>query len=382
MSGTRSGGGAGRHGASKKKVPSSAVCPTSTSTSGLAPGASRGDAGRLPGSTVGSAPPRDPAERRAAPAVASWSATICSASSSRRRPASNGPVPPAAALSACAHRIATAGGWATSPSGGEARTARCSRPAAAGATSRSIADSAPADCPARVTRPGSPPNAAMLSAHPFERGDLVEQAPVRGGRARAGGQVGMAEPAEAAQPVVHGHDHGVDGGRQPFAGVQAGAGMPDREPAAVEPHEHRTATVERRREHVEAEALLVGPGKLSVREHGRGTARLRRRRPGGGGVAHARPARHRTGRRVARRGRVRDPLERDRLAGAPAAETAGGDLYRRHGATARPRPPTDPRPDRDDPRPTRSRGCGARRRPRSRPRPRRPASGKARRRRR
>ena len=39
-------------------------------------------------------------------------------------------------------------------------------------------------------------------AHPFERGDLVEQAPVRGRSVRAGGQIGVPEPAEAAQPVV------------------------------------------------------------------------------------------------------------------------------------------------------------------------------------
>ncbi len=46
MAGTRSGGGAGRHGEPKKKLPSCAVLPIRMSTCGLAPGTSAGDCGQ------------------------------------------------------------------------------------------------------------------------------------------------------------------------------------------------------------------------------------------------------------------------------------------------------------------------------------------------
>ncbi len=222
---------------------------------------------------------------------------------------------------------------------------------------------------------------------PLKRGDLIEQAPVRRGRVRSavrgsGGQGWVRQPAEAAEPVVDGDDHRVRRRGEALAGIQAGAGVPDRKPATVEPHEHRTATAELRRENIQAEALLVGPGKLSMCERGRGPSRLWRGGSRGARVAHTGPPENRSGRREPGSCRVRDSLERDRLAGMPAADPAGADLHHRHAAIARPRPPRRSRRDPDAPPPTRSPGCGARRRARSRPRPRRQASGTARRHRR
>ena len=190
-------------------------------------------------------------------------------------------------------------------------------------------------------------------ARPLECGDLVEQAPVRGRRVQGRGQVGVAEPAEAAQPVVDGHDHRVGGRRQALAGVQARAGVADREPAAVEPYEHGTAVVEPRREHVQIEALLIGGGRLTVGEPRRRALRLRRRRARADRVPNPAPARLRAGWGEPRRGRVRDPSECHHLAGATAAEPAGGDLHLGHGATAPPLPPSCPRPVRDAPPPRR-----------------------------
>ena len=59
MPGTRSGGGAGRHGESKKNVPSSAVWPIRTSTPGRMPGSSqRRHAGSRPRRASGARPAR------------------------------------------------------------------------------------------------------------------------------------------------------------------------------------------------------------------------------------------------------------------------------------------------------------------------------------
>ena len=185
--------------------------------------------------------------------------------------------------------------WATSPSGGDCRTARWNSPAAAGATSRSIAQSAPADWPASVTRAGSPPNAAMLSRTHSSAAIWSSRPQFAAGASGPAARSGCAEPAEAAQPVVDAHDHGTGGQREPLAGIQTRARMPDGKAAAVKPHEHRPATIERRREHVEAQALLVGSVNLAVREHGRRPPRLWRRWPRPGGVADPGPARRRAG---------------------------------------------------------------------------------------
>ena len=55
---------------------------------------------------------------------------------------------------------------------------------------------APADSPKIVTLSGSPPNAAMFVAHPFERGDLVEDAGVAGAGELGAEAVGEVQEAE------------------------------------------------------------------------------------------------------------------------------------------------------------------------------------------
>ncbi len=55
---------------------------------------------------------------------------------------------------------------------------------------------------------GSPPNAAMFSACPLQRRDLVEEAVIAGGVVFAlGAEFGMREEAEHAEAIVDGDDH-------------------------------------------------------------------------------------------------------------------------------------------------------------------------------
>jgi hypothetical protein len=68
----------------------------------------------------------------------------------------------------------------------------------------------------------------------------------------------MAEPAQAPQPVIDGDHHNVGGDRQRTAVVQARAGMPDREAAAVQPHHHGAVAVQRGGVDVQVQTLLVG----------------------------------------------------------------------------------------------------------------------------
>ena len=136
-----------------------AVWPIRTSTPGRTPGSSSRRRGTRPGSRVGSAPPRVPRNSGGRAGLRGGPRSLGAASGGRvdapprrrRRAERHGP--------ARGHleRLTT------SPSGGDCRIARLNSPSAAGATSRSMAHSAPADWPASVTRAGSPPNASMFS---------------------------------------------------------------------------------------------------------------------------------------------------------------------------------------------------------------------------
>ena len=188
------------------------------------------------------------------------------------------------------------------------RTARRNRPSARGMDSRSPMDIAPADSPKTVTRPGSPPKAAMLSRTQRKRGDLVEQPEV-------GAVVAVAEIEEAVgarAPVDGDADHAVAG---EAAAVVAPAGG-EAEGAAGAPDHHRQPDRSRvRGPDVEVQAVVAH--HRGVEEHpGRvvaGELRLRRFGPEGcrrrGHRSTARPAAAAAAGWPDRRRRVRDAQE-------------------------------------------------------------------------
>ncbi len=217
-------------------------------------------------------------------------------------------------------------------------------------------------------------------AHPLERRDLVEQAPVARRSAGRISEIGVVEPAEAAEPVVEGDHHDPGRCREPGAVVDARTPRAEHESAAVDPHEHRTQAggSRRRHPHVEVETAL-GPGRQrAVAELAERSPGLRRDRAGDGCLAHLAPRGHGLGGREAPRLRVRDAREAVAGRGRPSAQCAGRRLddgrrapFRRWRARSR------PGTRRGVPRPTRSRGSAALRCHRSRPRPRLPAAGRA-----
>ena len=140
-------------------------------------------------------------------------------------------------------------------------------------------------------------------AHPLQRGDLVEQAPV--GR----GAVDLRETLHA-QPVVERHHDGAAGG-QPAAVELRKAGRADHVAAAGDPHQHRQAGPRGRigrpdvdRKPVAARRLLCGPVHPEQ-------AGLRRRRAERECRPHPRPAAHRP--------RCGEPERADRRLGVPDA---------------------------------------------------------------
>jgi hypothetical protein len=105
-----------------------------------------------------------------------------------------------------------------------------------------------------------------VAPHPAQRRDLIEQ-PVVAGRAlwRFRGERGVREEAERAEPVVERDDDGALL-RQPAAVVPLLAPEAGEESAAVDPHHHRPQVVaaERRRPHVEVEAVLRYAGRKRI----------------------------------------------------------------------------------------------------------------------
>ena len=189
---------------------------------------------------------------------------------------------------------------------------------------------APADSPATVTVPGSPPKAAMLSRTHSRAAHLVEEAEVR----RCVGQ--EREPLDA-EPVVDRDRDDAVAGEGGAVGHRYGAGAVD-ERAAVDPDEHRQAPrVRVRGPHAQVEVLVARDrGVRQQPGERRRVARHRRRRAVRDGLADAAPPWRRFRRPEAavahRGGGVRDPEEGDDVAGPQALHGArrggGGDRYR------------------------------------------------------
>ena len=137
---------------------------------------------------------------------------------------------------------------------------------------------APDDSPKTVTRPGSPPKAAMLSCTQRSAADLVEE-PAVGRRSEE-----VPEPLPAETVVEGHHDDAV---------VCQGGAVEDRiaGPAgdvapAVDPDHHRqTGGTGVGGPDVDGQPVAVAVRRGGCAEH----ARLRRRRPERGGIAHAVP---------------------------------------------------------------------------------------------
>ena len=139
--------------------------------------------------------------------------------------------------------------------------AALNNPSEPGATRWSHTDIPPADSPAIVTLSGSPPNPAMLSLHPSQRGLLIGQAVIADIARRA--ERRMREEAQRTQPVVDRHDDDVAAARQPAGVVDVAAAVD--EPAAVNPHQNRSRLARRRwRPHIERQAVLAGLAFVDV----------------------------------------------------------------------------------------------------------------------
>ncbi len=331
----RSGGGGGRHGERKKNVPSWAVWPDKHIDLRTRAGVKERRDAEAWRDRSSAALRHGSRATRAQSSSASCARTSVSAFASRMRDALKPSAHPRLPAIASDQRTATPDGWATSPNGGEASRARRNRPDAAGATSRSATLSAPADCPATVTRPGSPPKSWTFSLHPAQGGDLIEQTPVRHRRPRRLREIRMAEPAETAEPVIDRHDDKVAGLSQPGASVDARGAVTDREAAAVHPEQHRPRTLERGREDVQIQALLGRVGQLAVREGRNLSGWLRRSGTRPGPVTDAGPGGRRGGRRPAGRRRKRDAEEGLSMLVVETLEPPGGRLNHGHERSAR-----------------------------------------------
>ena len=148
--------------------------------------------------------------------------------------------------------------------------------------------------------------------HPVERGDPVVHGAVHG---RAGDRQ---EPL-GSEPVVDAHDHHAVTG-EPVAPVPGAGVAPGREPATVDPHEHREPhAAEIRGEDVEVEALVAGQHGLG--DDREGPVRLRRGRAVVDGIADAVPCRLGHGQP--------EPADAERCAGVRDAEERHGVVLRR-----------------------------------------------------
>ncbi len=154
----------------------------------------------------------------------------------------------------------------------------------------------------RLARDGHPLRVAAeprdVLLHPAQRGLLIHQPVVAGRPSGRRRQRRMRQEAKGAEPVVDRDDNGAIRGQ--LGGVEVARGIL-RQAAAVDPHEHGSgrAAPERRRGHVEVEAVLC--------DQARREEQVRRLRTAGG-----------------ERGRVAHPAPVGRRPGGPPPETPGG----------------------------------------------------------
>ena len=299
---------------------------------GCAPGASAGERGRLPGSTVGSAPrgSRGTPARRAAPRGARRSLGVRAARSARGRSS----VPPAAARSASAQRSRLGG------CGDVAERRRLSddaveQPGRGRRDEQVHRRQRAGRLPGERDPVGVAAERRDVVADPAQRGDLVEQAPVAGGRPGPGGQVGVAEPAEAARA---GSSRSRPPRRPPRPAARRRRGSAPAWPIAKPPPWSHTSTGRRpssagvntlRLRHCSSVA-----GSWPVREHGRRRAAAAAL-PGPARAASRTPSQPgRPGRGEARRVAYGIP-RKARLARSPAAADRAARRSGRSPAQAR-----------------------------------------------
>ena len=109
-----------------------------------------------------------------------------------------------------------------------------------------------------VTLPGSPPNAVMFVAYPFERLDLVQQPLVPRGRNAPAGDLVQVEESQPAEPIVDGDHHHVAAPGQNLAVIDRRTAGAARETPAVDPDHHRPLrVVEAGRPDVQLQAIFV-----------------------------------------------------------------------------------------------------------------------------
>ena len=110
--------------------------------------------------------------------------------------------------------------------------------------------------------PGIAAECADVVAHPLERLHEVEHAGVAGGRVALAEQIAEMQIAERAESMVDGDQHDVAATAQVDAVVDQARARSGGEAAAVEPHQDRPlAAIDRRRPHVEEEAVLARVGR-------------------------------------------------------------------------------------------------------------------------
>ena len=148
----------------------------------------------------------------------------------------------------------------------------------------------------------------------------------------------MGQEAKRTEPVVDRDDDDVAPRCQPVGEVEATIAVG--EPAAVDPHHHRTVVVVGARgPHIEGQAVLTGPSaKLHVRTRILDTSRARM-----GSVTHPLPGRCRGGRlpaqRPDRRCGIRDSREQPVIRRDNAANRARSGLHHRRISRRRRRGP-------------------------------------------
>ena len=194
--------------------------------------------------------------------------TNCCASSICRVVALRGSTPLRASSKKCATRSAVSAVVKPTPRCGLCRMARWKRPRVSAVDMRAAIAWAPADSPNTVTRPGSPPKAAMLRC--TQRSAAIWSITAR----FAGETPAILRKPNTPRPVVHAHDDHValmDQRVRPVPVARSGA---DDVCAAVEPdHDRAGARVERGRRDAERKAILV----LSRRRAPAGRSTMSRR---------------------------------------------------------------------------------------------------------
>ena len=119
---------------------------------------------------------------------------------------------------------------------------------------------APADSPNRVTRSGSPPNAAMLSCTQRSAASTSRRPRLESNRRRGAVEFGQVEESQSAEPIVHGDDDRFAAAGQRPAVVQRLARRAEDVGPAVHPDHHRLAVARRGvggRPDVQGQAVLA-----------------------------------------------------------------------------------------------------------------------------